>query len=61
VIVAAGSRVNMGNDNWGSYTVDEIAQRYGAGVDRETIDAGEAYSRWQPSVPVKYGGWLPGD
>jgi hypothetical protein len=61
VIVAAGSRINIGKENWGSYTVDETAQRYNAGVEEETPDAGIAYSRWKPSEPVKYGGWLPGD
>jgi uncharacterized cupin superfamily protein len=61
VIVAAGSRVNMGKSNWGAYTVDEVAQRHGAGVDEETIDAGVAYARWAPSKPVRYGDWLPGD
>jgi uncharacterized cupin superfamily protein len=61
VIVAASSRVNMGGPNWGAYTVDPVAQRLGAGVDEETTDAGVAYSRWKPSTPVKYGGWLPGD
>jgi uncharacterized cupin superfamily protein len=61
VIVAAGSRVNIGKENWGSYTVDETAQRHNAGVEEETPDAQIAYSRWKPSEPVKYGGWLPGD
>lgn len=61
VVVAASSRVNMGGPNWGAYTVDELAQRHGAGVDEETIEAGVAYARWKPSKPVRYGGWLPGD
>ena len=58
VIVAAGSRVNVGSDDWGAYTVDPVAQRYGAAPDEETTSAGAAYSRWKPSKPVRYGGWL---
>jgi uncharacterized cupin superfamily protein len=61
VIVAAGSRVNMGGPNWGSYTVDELAQRHRVAVDEETPDPDVAYARWAPSKPVRYGGWLPGD
>jgi uncharacterized cupin superfamily protein len=61
VIVAASSRVNMGGDNWGAYTVDPVAQKHNAGVDEETTDPALAYARWQPSKPTKYGGWLPGD
>ena len=60
VIVAAGSRVNLGGE-WGAYPVDPLAQRHGAGVDEETTDAAVAYARWAPSQPVAYGGWLPGD
>jgi uncharacterized cupin superfamily protein len=61
VVVSVGSRVNMGTLQWGSYTVDEVAQRHGAGVDEETVDADLAYARWKPSQAVNYGGWLPGD
>ena len=61
VVLAASSRVNQGTDNWGAYTVDEVALKHGVGMDEETPDAGLAYSRWKPSEPVKYDGWLPGD
>src|SRR5437588_77072 len=33
-----------GRDDGGAYTVDEAALRHGAGVERETIDATEAYA-----------------
>jgi quercetin dioxygenase-like cupin family protein len=51
-----------GRDDGGAYTVDEAAIRHGAGVERETIDADEAYARVRSSPepqPMRYGGWLP--
>ena len=57
VVLAASSRVNMAGD-WGSYTVDEVAIKHGAGVEEETPDPEEAYSRWKPSEAVRYDGWL---
>jgi hypothetical protein len=46
--------------DWGGYTVDEVADRHGAGVERETSDADEAYARFPERVPARYGeGWLP--
>jgi uncharacterized cupin superfamily protein len=61
VVLAMSSRVYIGSDDWGAYTVDPVALEHGAGVEKETIDADEAYSRWAPSRAVRYGGWLPGD
>jgi len=61
VMLAMSSRVNMGTDNWGSYTVNEVAQRHNVGVEEETPDAEIAYARWGPSRPTKYAGFLPGD
>ena len=62
VVVAAGAR---GRGVGGvTYTVDEVAARHGASVDRETTKPGEAYariwadlprSRWVPYQPA----WLP--
>ena len=50
-----------GAEDWGAYTVDEIALRHGAGVERETNDANEAYARFPPPEPTRYHeGWLPG-
>ena len=45
VVLAAGSRQHAGEDcNGGAYTVDEAALRHGAGVERETTEADEAYA-----------------
>jgi uncharacterized cupin superfamily protein len=53
-----------GRDDWGAYTVDEAALRHGAGVEKETTDASEAYARIRRSQhpePLRYReGWLPG-
>ena len=45
---------------WGAYTVDEAAQRHGAGVESETTAASEAYARFGKSGLTGYReGWLP--
>jgi hypothetical protein len=70
VVLGLGARENhteigpdgrlRGRDDGGAYTVDEAAIRHGAGVECETIDAGEAYARFPPREPTRYGGWLDG-
>lgn len=56
-ILAVGTR---SGDNV-VYPVSELAQRHGAGVDRETRDPHEAYADLPPDVAVGYReGWLPG-
>ena len=60
VIVAVGTRVNLGPD-WGAYTVDETAIRRGAGVTEETRDASVAYGPLPESGDASYPGGLPGD
>ena len=56
VVLAVGAREPAGQ--WGGYSVDEVALRHGAGHDRETSDATEAYARFAPSESAPYGGWL---
>ena len=57
-VLAVGARAHQAGADWGGYTVDEAALRYGAGVDQETTDAaGPAPKR----EPTRYHeGWLPG-
>ena len=50
VILAVGARDRSTGADWGAYTVDEAAQRHGAGVERETTDAREAYARFARSA-----------
>lgn len=43
------------------YPASELAQRHGAGVQRETAEPDEAYAGCTPDVAVEYrDGWLPG-
>ena len=59
-IFAVGSREYVAT-NWGAYTVDEVAQRHGIGVEEETSDSEVAYARFEDPKPTSYGdGWLPG-
>jgi uncharacterized cupin superfamily protein len=61
-ILAVGAREHQDTPGWGAYTVDEAALRHGAGVDRETADADEAYASVPKREPVRYSeGWLPGE
>jgi uncharacterized cupin superfamily protein len=61
VVLAVGARDRSTGSGWGGYTVDEAALRHGAGVERETADADEAYARLPEPAPARYrDGWLPG-
>jgi uncharacterized cupin superfamily protein len=58
VVFAVGAREH--DDPWGGYSVDEVALRHGAGYERETSDAREAYARFPDPVSTRYReGWLP--
>jgi uncharacterized cupin superfamily protein len=60
VILAIGARDHQDTPGWGAYTVEEAALRHGAGVERETTDAEEAYARVPAREPAPYrAGWLP--
>ena len=49
VVVAVGARDRSTGPEWGAYTVADAARRHGAGVERETTDAREAYARFAAS------------
>jgi len=50
----------QGVADWGACTVDEAALRHGAGVEKETTNADEAYARFPELQPTEYrDGWLP--
>jgi uncharacterized cupin superfamily protein len=60
LMLAAGAREHQDGPGWGGYSVDEVAQRHGAGVEQETTEATEAYARFQRREPTRYReGWLP--
>jgi uncharacterized cupin superfamily protein len=59
LVLAVGAREHQTGE-WGAYTVDEVARRYGASVDEDTADTTVAYSRFPESKPTPYrDGWLP--
>ena len=60
LVLAAGARDRSTGPDWGAYTVDETALRHDAGVERETTEPQEAYSRFPPGMLTSYReGWLP--
>jgi hypothetical protein len=60
VVVAVGARAHQDGPDWGGYTVDEVALRYGAGVETETNEPDEAYANVTKRQPTRYrDGWLP--
>jgi uncharacterized cupin superfamily protein len=60
LVLAVGARDRSTGPDWGAYTVDEVALRHGAGVERETTDSKEAYARFPSGGRTRYGvGWLP--
>jgi uncharacterized cupin superfamily protein len=60
VVLAVGARDRSTGSDWGAYTVAEAAVRHGAGVERETTEASEAYARFPRSHLTGYHpGWLP--
>ena len=62
LVLAVGARDRSTGPDWGAYTVDEAAIRHGAGVERETTDADEAYARFGNGRLTRYReGWLPAD
>jgi len=60
LVLAVGARDRSRGRDWGAYTVEEAAQRHGAGVERETTDANEAYARFPRGELTRHReGWLP--
>jgi uncharacterized cupin superfamily protein len=56
VVIAIGAREH---DTLG-FPVDDVANRYGASVEQETMDGGEAYASMPAREPTSYrDGWLP--
>jgi len=60
LVLAIGARDQSTGPDWGAYTVDEAALRHGAGVERETTQATEAYARFGKGKLTRYReSWLP--
>ena len=61
VVVAVGARAHADSPDWGGYTVDEVAVRHAAGVEKETNEPREAYAHVTKQELTRYrDGWLPG-
>jgi uncharacterized cupin superfamily protein len=59
-VVAVGARAHAGGPDWGGYSVDEVALRHAAGVEKETNEAREAYAHVTRREPTRYrDDWLP--
>jgi uncharacterized cupin superfamily protein len=62
VVLAIGGREHQDDEGWGGYRVAEVALSHGAGVERETVYAAEAYARVAKRSPARYrDGWLPSE
>ncbi len=60
LVLAVGARDRSAGPDWGGYTVDEVAARHGASVEKDTTKPDEAYARFPPHEPSQYRkGWLP--
>jgi uncharacterized cupin superfamily protein len=60
LVIAVGARAHDGQRDSLGFTVDEVAKRYGASVEEDTLDGGLAYSSVPPREPIAYrDGWLP--
>ncbi|TMM05189.1 MAG: cupin domain-containing protein [Actinobacteria bacterium] len=54
LVLAVGARERSTGPDWGAYTVDEAALRHGAGVEQETTDWEQAYSRFPARERISY-------
>ena len=54
VVLAIGAREHQDTEDWGAYPVDETALKHGAGVERETNKAEEAYAHVTKRRPTEY-------
>jgi mannose-6-phosphate isomerase-like protein (cupin superfamily) len=62
VVIAAGSRERSEEPDALAFPADELAKRYGASVEQDTMDGGVAYAHVPPRQRTPYrAGWLPGD
>jgi hypothetical protein len=51
-----GERVGRPGES--EYVANPVAAKYGAAPDHDTESPAEAYTRFPPRMPVRYGGWL---
>jgi uncharacterized cupin superfamily protein len=60
VVIAVGAREHDGRPGSLGFPADEVARRYGASVERDTLDGSVAYASLPAREPTAYReGWLP--
>jgi uncharacterized cupin superfamily protein len=60
LVIAVGARAHDGQPHSLGFTVDEVAKRHGASVEKDTMDGGVAYAAVPPRGPTAYrDGWRP--
>ena len=60
VVIAVGARERSNEPDGLGFTVDEVAKRYGASAEEDTMDGGVAYAPFPRREPTAYrNGWLP--
>jgi hypothetical protein len=60
LVIAIGARERSSESDSLGFTVDEVAKRYGASVEEDTMDGGVAYASVPRREPTAYrDGWLP--
>jgi uncharacterized cupin superfamily protein len=60
LLIAVGTRERSAEPDSLGFPVDEVAKRYGASVEEDTMDGGDAYASVPSREPTAYrDGWLP--
>jgi uncharacterized cupin superfamily protein len=60
VVLAVGARDRSTGPDWGGYTADETARRYGVSVAEDTSEPEQAYAPFRQRTWTSYrDGWLP--
>ena len=60
LLIAVGTRERSAEPDSLGFPVDEVAKRYGASVEEDTMDGGDAYASVPSREPTAYrDGWVP--
>jgi uncharacterized cupin superfamily protein len=61
LVIAVGARERSAEPDSLGFPADEVAKRYGASVEEDTMEGGVAYASVPSREPIAYrDGWLPG-
>lgn len=60
LVIAVGARTHDGQPDSLGFTADDVAERHGASVEKDTLNGGVAYASVPGREPTAYrDGWLP--